>query len=141
MNCCSISPLVCGIDGIDIRQMRLADLRGNIGLVPQDPVLFNDTIYYNISYGRPGATPAEIEAAGPSTALADLFSFLRYGVTIEADGSPAWWGYVHEIGLQAGPVAVAVADRHVEPVSSQNGSQSGGEPVGGDPGHRSNHDE
>jgi len=44
------------IDGLDVRAMRLADLRRNIAVVSQDPVLFNDTIYNNLLLGRP--TPA-----------------------------------------------------------------------------------
>jgi ATP-binding cassette subfamily B protein len=48
------------IDGTDIRDVTQASLRAAIGIVPQDTVLFNDTIYYNIEYGRPGATRAEV---------------------------------------------------------------------------------
>lgn len=51
------------IDGQDIRQVTQASLRGAIGIVPQDTVLFNDSIGYNIGYGRADATQAEIEAA------------------------------------------------------------------------------
>jgi len=52
------------IDGQDIRQVTQDSLRAAIGVVPQDTVLFNDTIYYNIAYGRPGASrEEEIEAA------------------------------------------------------------------------------
>jgi ATP-binding cassette, subfamily B, bacterial MsbA len=51
------------IDGIDVRQMRLADLRRNIAIVSQDPVLFNETIYENILLGRPEATREEVEQA------------------------------------------------------------------------------
>ncbi|AHF91882.1 ABC transporter [Opitutaceae bacterium TAV5] len=51
------------IDGIDIRDMRLADLRGNIALVSQEAILFNDTIYENLLLSRPGATRAEVEQA------------------------------------------------------------------------------
>ena len=51
------------IDGVDVRDMAQASLRAAIGVVPQDTVLFNDTIGYNIAYGRPGATQAEIEQA------------------------------------------------------------------------------
>ncbi len=51
------------IDGIDVRAMRVADLRRNIAVVSQDPVLFNDTIYNNLLLGRPDATRAEIEQA------------------------------------------------------------------------------
>jgi len=51
------------IDGEDIRSVTQDSVRAAIGVVPQDTVLFNDTIAYNIAYGRPGATEAEIEQA------------------------------------------------------------------------------
>ena len=51
------------IDGQDIGRVTQASLRAALGIVPQDTVLFNDTIGYNIGYGRDGATQAEIEAA------------------------------------------------------------------------------
>lgn len=51
------------IDGQDIRGVRQHSLREAIGIVPQDTVLFNDTIYYNIAYGRPGAAREEVEEA------------------------------------------------------------------------------
>ncbi len=51
------------IDGRDVRDYTQASLRAAIGVVPQDTVLFNDTIRYNIAYGRPNATQAEIEHA------------------------------------------------------------------------------
>jgi ABC-type transport system involved in Fe-S cluster assembly fused permease/ATPase subunit len=51
------------IDGQDIREVTQGSLRRAIGIVPQDTVLFNDTVGYNIGYGRAGATPAEVEAA------------------------------------------------------------------------------
>jgi len=51
------------IDGQDVREVTQESLRAAIGVVPQDTVLFNDTIRYNIAYGRPGASQAEIEAA------------------------------------------------------------------------------
>ena len=52
------------LDGVDIRSLRLADLRGAIAIVPQDPALFSGTVRENIAYGRPGATFEEIESAG-----------------------------------------------------------------------------
>jgi ATP-binding cassette subfamily B protein len=51
------------IDGQDLRDVTQASVRAAIGVVPQDTVLFNDTIRYNIAYGRPGASEAEIEQA------------------------------------------------------------------------------
>jgi len=54
------------IDGQDIRAVTQASLRRAIGIVPQDTVLFNDTVAYNIGYGRPEATQAEVEAAARS---------------------------------------------------------------------------
>ena len=51
------------IDGQNIADVKQESLRKAIGMVPQDTVLFNDTIRYNIRYGRPGATDAEVEAA------------------------------------------------------------------------------
>ena len=49
------------IDGQDLREVTQESLRAAIGIVPQDTVLFNDTIYYNLAYGRPEATRAEVE--------------------------------------------------------------------------------
>jgi len=51
------------IDGQDIRGVTQSSLRRAIGIVPQDTVLFNDTVAYNIAYGRPGSTQAEVEEA------------------------------------------------------------------------------
>ena len=51
------------LDGRDLRQLKQRSLRRNIGVVLQDPLLFNDTISANIAYGRPGASRAEIEEA------------------------------------------------------------------------------
>jgi len=60
------------IDGQDIRDATQASVRASIGIVPQDTVLFNDTIYYNIAYGRPGASPAEIEEAARLARIHDF---------------------------------------------------------------------
>ena len=51
------------IDGQDIRKVTQSSVREAVGIVPQDTVLFNDTLLYNIAYGRPAASPAEIEQA------------------------------------------------------------------------------
>ena len=57
------------IDGQDIRDVTQQSLRQALGVVPQDAVLFNDTIRYNIAYGRPGASPEEIEEAARLAAI------------------------------------------------------------------------
>ncbi|MDQ0394253.1 ABC-type transport system involved in Fe-S cluster assembly fused permease/ATPase subunit [Labrys monachus] len=62
------------IDGQDIRDVTQKSLRAAIGMVPQDTVLFNDTIRYNIRYGRWDATDAEVEEAA---GLAQIDSFIR----------------------------------------------------------------
>jgi ATP-binding cassette subfamily B protein len=62
------------IDGQDVRELTQDSLRAAIGIVPQDTVLFNDSIYYNIAYGRPDATRAEIEQAA---AMAHIKGFIE----------------------------------------------------------------
>jgi ABC-type transport system involved in Fe-S cluster assembly fused permease/ATPase subunit len=62
------------IDGQNIRDVTQQSLRGEIGIVPQDTVLFNDTIYYNIAYGRPEATREEVERAAR---MANIDGFIR----------------------------------------------------------------
>ena len=60
------------IDGQDIRGVTQSSLRRSIGIVPQDTVLFNDTVEYNIAYGRPGATRQEVEAAARAARIHDF---------------------------------------------------------------------
>ena len=67
------------IDGQDLRDVTQGSLRAAIGMVPQDTVLFNDTILYNIAYGRPDATRAEIEAAARAAAIHDFIASLPQG--------------------------------------------------------------
>ncbi len=67
------------IDGQDIRDVTQESLRRAIGMVPQDTVLFNDTIGYNIAYGRPGATQDDIESAAKLAQLHDFVSRLPLG--------------------------------------------------------------
>ena len=67
------------IDGQEIRDVTQASLRAAIGVVPQDTVLFNDTIYYNIAYGRPSATRSEIEAAARMAQIHDFVQGLPDG--------------------------------------------------------------
>ena len=62
------------IDGQDIRQVTQASLRRAIGIVPQDTVLFNDTVEYNIAYGRPGASRAEVEAVARAAHIHDFIA-------------------------------------------------------------------
>ena len=71
------------IDGQDIRDVTQSSLRAAVGIVPQDSVLFNDTIGYNIAYGRDGAGPAEVEAAARGAALMDLIGRLPQGFDTE----------------------------------------------------------
>ena len=62
------------VDGQDIRQVTQSSLRAAIGIVPQDTVLFNDTVAYNIAYGRPGATREEVEAAARAAHIHDFIA-------------------------------------------------------------------
>ncbi|NBO77125.1 MAG: ABC transporter ATP-binding protein/permease [Betaproteobacteria bacterium] len=62
------------IDGQDIREVTQASLRRAIGIVPQDTVLFNDTVEYNIAYGRPGASRQEVEAAARAARIHDFIA-------------------------------------------------------------------
>jgi len=67
------------IDGQDIRSVKQSSLRAAIGIVPQDTVLFNDSIRYNVAYGRPGATPDEIERAAKLAKIHDFVQTLPDG--------------------------------------------------------------
>jgi len=64
------------IDGRDIREISQKNLRELIGIVPQDAVLFNDSIYYNIAYGKPEASPAEVENAARLASIHDFIMTL-----------------------------------------------------------------
>ncbi len=67
------------IDGQDVRDVTQASLRNAIGIVPQDTVLFNDTIEYNIAYGKPGASKDDIVAAAKSAYIHDFIESLPDG--------------------------------------------------------------
>ena len=67
------------ISGQDIREVTQSSLRAAIGIVPQDTVLFNDTIYYNIAYGRPEATREEIIVAAQAAHIHDFIESLPQG--------------------------------------------------------------
>jgi ATP-binding cassette subfamily B protein len=67
------------INGQDIRQLTQASLRAAIGIVPQDTVLFNDTLAYNIQYGRPSASFEEVQEAARAAHLAEFIERLPDG--------------------------------------------------------------
>ena len=67
------------IDGQDISKVTQQSLRRAIGIVPQDSVLFNDTVGYNIAYGRDGATQEEVEAAARGAAIHDFIASMPDG--------------------------------------------------------------
>ena len=67
------------IDGQDLRDVTQESLRSAIGMVPQDTVLFNDTIGYNIEYGRPGASAEEVKDAARMAQVADFIETLPKG--------------------------------------------------------------
>jgi ATP-binding cassette subfamily B protein len=67
------------VDGEDVRSVTQDSLRAAVGVVPQDTVLFNDTIRYNIAYGRPGATQEEVERAAKLAQVHDFVQRLPEG--------------------------------------------------------------
>jgi ATP-binding cassette subfamily B protein len=76
------------IDGEDLREVTQESLRRAIGVVPQDTVLFNDTIYYNIAYGHPGASRSDIEEAARRAHIHEFVMGLPdgYGTTVGERG-------------------------------------------------------
>jgi ATP-binding cassette, subfamily B, heavy metal transporter len=89
------------IDGQDVRDVTQASLRAAIGIVPQDTVLFNDTIRYNIAYGRPDAAPAEIEAAARAARIHDFVTSLHegYETTVGERGLKLSGGEKQRVGI------------------------------------------
>ena len=79
---------VIRVGGADIRSVKQASLRGAIGIVPQDTVLFNDTIYYNIHYGRPDAAREEVVAAAQAAHIHHFIESLpeRYDTKVGERG-------------------------------------------------------
>jgi ATP-binding cassette subfamily B protein len=69
------------IDGLDMRQVRLADLRGAVALVPQDVALFNDSLYANIAFARPGASHDDVRAAAEAAELGPFIDSLPNGMS------------------------------------------------------------
>jgi ATP-binding cassette subfamily B protein/subfamily B ATP-binding cassette protein MsbA len=89
------------VDGVNLRAANLRSLRKQIGLVTQDTVLFNDTIFANIAYGRPGATRAEVEEAAKQ-AFAHEFIVTKpagYDETVGDFGSQLSGGQKQRIAL------------------------------------------
>ncbi|WP_096785959.1 ABC transporter ATP-binding protein/permease [Rhodobacter sp. CZR27] len=89
------------IDGQDLRSVRQDSLHSKIGVVPQDTVLFNDTIYYNIAYGRPEATPEEVEAAARAAKIHDFITRLPdgYRTTVGERGLKLSGGEKQRVGI------------------------------------------
>jgi ATP-binding cassette, subfamily B, heavy metal transporter len=71
------------IDGQDLRTLTQSSVRAVIGIVPQDTVLFNDTIYYNIQYGRPEATREDVESAARAAHIHDFIQRMPDGYATE----------------------------------------------------------
>jgi ATP-binding cassette subfamily B protein len=70
---------VVRIDGVDVRQLSLSDLRRHMGMVLQEPFLFSGTVRDNIRYGRPSASDADIEAAAKAIGIHDRIMQLAHG--------------------------------------------------------------
>jgi ATP-binding cassette subfamily B protein len=89
------------IDGQDIRQVTQASVHQAIGVVPQDTVLFNDTILYNIAYGRAGASREEIEAAAKAAKIHDFIIGLPqgYDTTVGERGLKLSGGEKQRVGI------------------------------------------
>ena len=89
------------IDGQDIRDITQDSLHGAIGVVPQDTVLFNDTIYYNIAYGRPEASSEEVEGAARAAKIHDFILSLPdgYQTTVGERGLKLSGGEKQRVGI------------------------------------------
>ena len=89
------------IDGQDVRDVTQDSLHSEIGVVPQDTVLFNDTILYNIAYGRPEATRAEIEEAARAAKIHDFIENLEdgYETTVGERGLKLSGGEKQRVGI------------------------------------------
>ncbi|NUB43397.1 ABC transporter ATP-binding protein/permease [Fertoebacter nigrum] len=89
------------IDGQDLRDITQDSLHAQIGVVPQDTVLFNDTIHYNIAYGRPAATEAEVVAAARAAKIHDFIMGLPdgYQTTVGERGLKLSGGEKQRVGI------------------------------------------
>ncbi len=114
------------IDGQDIREISQKSLRAAIGMVPQDTVLFNDTVAYNIRYGRPDASDAEVEEAAGLAQISDFVERLpkRYDTEVGERGLKLSGGEKQRVAiartiLKAPPIlmldeATSALDTHTE---------------------------
>ena len=89
------------IDCQNVRDVTQASLHNAIGVVPQDTVLFNDTIYYNIAYGRADATQADIETAAKAAQIHDFVTGLPlgYNTTVGERGLKLSGGEKQRVGI------------------------------------------
>ncbi len=89
------------IDGQDVRDVTQTSLHAQIGVVPQDTVLFNDTIHYNIAYGRPDATEDDIVAAAKAAKIHDFVLSLPegYATTVGERGLKLSGGEKQRVGI------------------------------------------
>ena len=89
------------VDSQDVRNVTQASLHNAIGVVPQDTVLFNDTIYYNIAYGRADATQADIEEAAKAAQIHDFVKSLPlgYNTTVGERGLKLSGGEKQRVGI------------------------------------------
>ncbi len=89
------------IDGQDVRDVTQESLHAQIGVVPQDTVLFNDTVHYNIAYGRPDATEADIIAAAKAAKIHDFIVSLPdgYSTTVGERGLKLSGGEKQRVGI------------------------------------------
>jgi len=89
------------IDGQDVRDVTQESLHAQIGVVPQDTVLFNDTVHYNIAYGRPGASEADIRAAAKAAKIHDFIISLPdgYETTVGERGLKLSGGEKQRVGI------------------------------------------
>ena len=114
------------IDGQDVRAVTQASLRAAVGMVPQDTVLFNDTIAYNIRYGRPGASDEAVDGAARTAQIADFIGSLpdRYKTEVGERGLKLSGGEKQRVAiartvLKAPPIlildeATSALDIHTE---------------------------
>ena len=116
------------LDGIDIRRVRLRDLRNQIGVVTQETLLVDDTIYENIRYGSPDATPAELEAAARKAHVTQFAEQLPNGFDfrVGANGQLLSGGQRQRIALARAIVrdpAILILDEATSAIDAQSESE------------------